>query len=151
MCIDVWSCALPRGDDSERVHSISLQIYVLFLFLQSFWPVFFTIFASKVQIVFAKSISKSVDLEKRRISPRMHYLWTDNTILPQYYTTCAQIEQRFPQYCTACGHLIPSHHNIVLLVDTWYNLVAILYYLWTLDAISSQYCTTCGHLIQSPS
>ena len=136
---------------SRRVHSISLQIYVLFLFLQSFWPVFFTIFASKVQIVFAKSISKSVDLEKRRIGPRMHYLWTDNTILPQYYTTCAQIEQRFPQYCTACGHLIPSHHNIVLLEDTWYNLVAILYYLWTLDAISSQYCTTCGHLIQSPS
>ena len=137
--------------DSRRVHSISLQIYVLFLFLQSIWPVFFIIFSSKVQIVFAKSISKSVDLEKRQIGSRMHYLWTDNTILPQYYTTCAQIEQRFPQYCTACGHLIQSRHNIVLLVDTWYNLVAILYCLWTLSTISSQYCTTCGHLIQSPS
>ena len=44
---------------SERVHSISLQIYVIFLFLQSYWPVFFIIFASNVQIVFAKSISKS--------------------------------------------------------------------------------------------
>ena len=136
---------------SERVHSISLQIYVLFLLLQSNWPVFFTIFSSKVQIVFAKSISKSVDFEKRQISPRMHYLCTDDTILPQYCTTCAQIEQRFPQYCTACGHMIQSRHNIVLLVDTWYNLVAILYCLWTLSTISSQYCTTCGHLIQSPS
>ena len=47
--------------DSRRVHSISLQIYVLFLFLQSIWPVFFTIFSSKLQIVFAKSISKSVE------------------------------------------------------------------------------------------
>ena len=103
---------------SRRVHSISLQIYVLFLFLQSYWPVFFTIFSSKVQIVFAKSISKSVDFEKRQISPRMHYLCTDDTILPQYYTTCAQIEQRFLQYCTACGHLIQSPCNIVLLVDT---------------------------------
>ena len=103
---------------SWRVHSISLQIYVLFLFLQSYWPVFFTILASKVQIVFAKSISESVDLEKGQISPRMHYLWTDNTILPQYYTTCAQIEQRFPQYCTACGHLIQSRRNIALLAYT---------------------------------
>jgi len=103
---------------SERVHSILLQIYVLFLFLQSFWPVFFIFFASKAQIVFAKSISEFVDLEKRQISPRMHYLWTDNTILPQYYTTCAQIEQRFPQYCTACGHLIQSRRNIALLAYT---------------------------------
>ena len=47
--------------DSRRVHSISLQIYVLFLFLQSIWPVFFIIFASNVQIVFAKSISKFVE------------------------------------------------------------------------------------------
>ena len=70
MCIDVWSCALPRGDDSRRVHSISLQIYVLFLFLQSIWPVFFTIFASKVQIVFAKSISKSVRL---RVCKMTHF------------------------------------------------------------------------------
>ena len=46
---------------SRRVHSISLQIYVLFLLLQSIWPVFFIIFASKVQIVFAKSISESVE------------------------------------------------------------------------------------------
>ena len=61
MCIDVWSCALPRVDDGRRVHSISLQIYVLFLFLQSFRPVFFIIIASNVQIVFAKSISKSVE------------------------------------------------------------------------------------------
>ena len=120
---------------SRRVHSISLQIYVLFLFLQSIWPVFFTIFASNVQIVFAKSISKSVDFEKRQISPRMHYLCTDDTILPQYYTTCAQIEQRFPQYCTACGHMIQSRRNIVLLVDTWYNLAAILYHLCTLNTI----------------
>ena len=136
---------------SRRVHSISLQIYTLFLFLQSIWPVFFTFFASKVQIVFAKSISKSVDLEKRQISPRMHYLWTDNTISPQCCSTCAQIVQRLPQYCTTCGHLTQSHHNIVLLVDTWYNLVAILYCLWTLSTISSQYCTACGHLIQSHS
>ena len=103
---------------SRRVHSISLQIYVLFLFLQSNWPFFFIIFASKVQIVFAKSISKSVDLEKGQIGSRMHYLWTDNTILPQYCTTCAQIVQRFPQYCTACGHLVQSRRNIVPLVDT---------------------------------
>ena len=136
---------------SRRVHSISLQIYVLFLFLQSFWPVFFIIFASKVQIVFAKSISKFVDLEKRQISPRMHYLWTDNTILPQYCTTCAQIVQRLPQYCTACGHLIQSRRNIALPMYTWYNLVAILHCLWTLGTISSQYCTTCVHLIPSPS
>ena len=115
---NVWPCALPRVDDGRRVHSIPLQIYVLFLFLQSYWPVFFIIFASKVQIVFAKSISKSVDFEKRQISPRMHYLWTDNTILPQYYTTCAQIEQRFPQYCTACGHMIQSCRNIALLAYT---------------------------------
>ena len=47
--------------DSRRVHSISLQIYVLFLLLKSIWPVFFIIFASKVQIVFAKSISKFVE------------------------------------------------------------------------------------------
>ena len=103
---------------SRRVHSILLQIYVLFLTLQSIWPVFFIIFASNVQIVFAKSISKSVDLEKRQISSQLHYLWTDNTILPQYYTTCAQIEQRFPQYCTACGHLVQSRSDIVPLVDT---------------------------------
>jgi hypothetical protein len=137
MCIDVWSCALPRGDDSRRVHTISLQIYVLFLFLQSIWSVFFIIFASKVQIVFAKSISEFVDLEKRQISPRMHYLWTDNTILPQYCTTCAQIVQRLPQYCTACGHLIQSRRNIALPMYTWYNLVAILHCLWTLGTISS--------------
>ena len=96
----------------------TLQIYVLFLFLQSIWPVFFTIFASKVQIVFAKSISEFVDLEKRQISPRMHYLWTDNTISPQYCTTCAQIVQRLTQYCTACGHLIQSRRNIALLAYT---------------------------------
>ena len=47
--------------DSRRVHSISLQIYVLFLLLKSIWPVFFIIFASNVQIVFAKSISKFVE------------------------------------------------------------------------------------------
>ena len=79
---------------------------------------FFIIFASKVQIVFAKSISKSIDLEKGQISPRLHYLCTDDTILPQYYTTCAQIEQRFPQYCTACGHMIQSRRNIALLAYT---------------------------------
>ena len=78
---------------------------------------FFIIFASNVQIVFAKSISKSVE-EKGQIGSRMHYLWTDNTILPQYCTTCAQIVQRLPQYCTTCGHLIQSPCNIVLLVDT---------------------------------
>ena len=115
---NVWPCALPRVDDGRRVHSISLQIYVLFLFLQSIWPVFFIIFASNVQIVFAKSISEFVDLEKRQISPQMHYLWTDNTILPQYYTTCAQIVQRLSQYCTACVHLIPSRGNIALLAYT---------------------------------
>ena len=115
---EIHGSILKVANLTRRVHSIPLQIYVLFLFLQSYWPVFFTILASKVQIVFAKSISESVDLEKGQISPRMHYLWTDNTILPQYYTTCAQIEQRFPQYCTACGNLIPSRGNIALLAYT---------------------------------
>ena len=32
---------------SKRVHSIPLQIYVLFLFLQSIWPVFFHYFRVK--------------------------------------------------------------------------------------------------------
>ena len=69
MCIDVWSCALPRVDDSRRVHSISLQIYELFLFLQFIWPNFFPILASNVQIVFAKSISKSVRLRVCKMDP----------------------------------------------------------------------------------
>ncbi len=99
----------------------------------------------------AKSISKSVDLEKGQISPRLHYLCTDSTILPQYCTTCVQIVQRLPQYCTTCGHLVQSRRNIALPVYTWYNLVAILHCLCTLGTISSQYCTTCGHLISSPS
>ena len=65
--------------------------------------------------------------------------------------------------CTTCGRIVPYRRkigllvdrkyndcsNIVLLVYTWYNLVAILYYLCTLDTISSQYCTACVHLIQS--
>ena len=40
--------ALPYTmSDNKRVHSISLQIYVLFLFLQSYCPVFFHNFRVK--------------------------------------------------------------------------------------------------------
>jgi hypothetical protein len=64
---------------------------------------------------------------------------------------------------TSCGQIVPSHHNIALLVYTWnnlrrnivlpvytwYNLTARLHCLCTLGTISPQYCTACVHLIQS--
>ena len=123
---------------------------------------FFIIFASKVQIVFAKSISKSVDLEKRQISPRMHYLWTDNTILPQYYTTCVQIEQRLPQDwikcsqavqyydgdCIKCPQVVQYCCEIASSVNKQCNIATRLYQVSTSSTILRRDCIKCPQAVQ---
>ena len=94
---------------------------------------------------------KVISVLLKHIFQKKRLIWRVNAILFYDGTYCGQIVPSCRNIALLVRRWSNGPRNIVPLVYTWYNLVAILYCLCTHDTILRRNWTTCGHLVQSRS